>query len=555
MVPIERVTAAYSGLVKSDKFQTQFQMGAETMTNAASADRPCTVLLVEDNMSYAKLIKHGLTSTGAGNLGVQHAKRLSAALECLACMEIDVAVVDLSLPDSSGSDTFAAIHSAAPEVPIVVLTGLDDAHLALELLKQGAQDYLLKHEVEPKLLVRSLRYAIERHRATVLQSQNEQLEQARLQLESKNQRLAKLYRTAHQFVDNVSHEFRTPLTVIKEYVSLIRDGIVGHVSGEQSKMLHVVEDRADDLNTMVDDMLDVSKLESGLLGVYRQECDIAQIVRHAQPALERKAVVKGVGLEWNIEPSLPAIYCDPEKAGRVLINLSINAIKFCGEPGHVRIYCGRDPDSAGVVVRVTDNGPGISVENQRALFRRFKQLGESVRSSTKGFGLGLSIAKELAEANLGEIRVQSELGRGSTFSFTLPPADPLDVMRRYLRRIMHSSHFARHISLVEADVAESTGAALIDDAGEFLSCLLRYNDLLLKTGPTRWLIVLPIAQGLVNSFLQRADKAIGESNRNRLGDPLPVIGFHPLGTWPRSDHHELIAALHLALHHGETVYA
>lgn len=525
------------------------------MTTHASADRSCSVLLVEDNMSYAKLIKHGLTGGCAGNLDVQHVKRLSAALECLKSMKIDVAVVDLSLPDSSGCDTFQALRSAAPEVPIVVLTGLDDAHLALQLLHQGAQDYLLKHEVEPKLLVRSLRYAIERHRATVLQSRNEQLEQARAQLESKNQRLAKLYRTAHQFVDNVSHEFRTPLTVIKEYVSLIRDGIVGPVSDEQSKMLHVVEDRADDLNTMVDDMLDVSKLESGLLGVYRQECDIAQILRHVRPALERKADVKGVELEWVIEPGLPALYCDPEKAGRVLINLSINAIKFCGQPGRVGVSCARDPDSSGVVVGVTDNGPGISPENQRVLFRRFKQLGESVRSSTKGFGLGLSIAKELAEANLGEIRVQSEIGRGSTFSFTLPPADPIEVMRRYLRRITYSCHLVRHISLVEADVAEFTDADLIADAGEFLNCLLRYNDLLLKTGPTRWLIVLPIAQSLVESFLLRAEKSICEANRNRLGDPLPTIGLHPLGTWPSTNHDELLTALHLALHHGETVYA
>jgi len=207
------------------------------------------------------------------------------------------------------------------------------------------------------------------------------------------------------------------------------------------------------------------------------------------------------------------------------------------------------------MVDVTDNGPGISPENQRALFRRFKQLGESVRSSTKGFGLGLSIAKELAEANLGEIKVRSEIGRGSTFSFTLPPADPLDVMRRYLRRIMHSSHLSRHISLVEADVTELTDTALVNDAYEFLNCLLRYNDLLLKTGPARWLIVLPIAQRLVETFLQRADKAVVEANRNRLGAPLPAIGFHSLGTWPSSSHHDLLAALQLALRHGETVYA
>lgn len=550
---VERDSAAKRSSLMSKNAHTS--EGTETVTAAATADRPCAVLLVEDNMSYAKLIKHGLTGAHGGNVGVQHAQRLSTAIEFLEHSEFDVAVVDLSLPDSSGRETFQALRSAAPHMPIVILTGLDDAHLALDLLKQGAQDYLLKHEVEPKLLVRSLRYAIERHRATVLEWRNEQLEEARTHLKSKNQRLAKLYKTAHQFVDNVSHEFRTPLTVIKEYVSLIRDGIVGQVSSEQSTMLHIVEDRADDLNTMVDDMLDVSKLESGLLGVYRQECEVSQILRHVRPALERKGVVKGVELVWDIEPDLPTIYCDPEKAGRVLINLSINAIKFCGHPGLVRISCVRDPGSSGVVLGVTDNGPGISAENQRSLFRRFKQLGQSIRSSTKGFGLGLSIAKELAEANLGEIRVESELGRGSTFSFTLPPADPLEVMRRYLLRIRNASPVSPHISLIAADVAEIAGPVLFNDAGEFLSCLLRYHDLLLKTGPSQWLIVLPVARNLIEAFLQRADKAIGEANRNRLGEPLPTIAFQPLGTWSICKHDELLARVRAALHSEESIYA
>jgi hypothetical protein len=189
------------------------------------------------------------------------------------------------------------------------------------------------------------------------------------------------------------------------------------------------------------------------------------------------------------------------------------------------------------------------------MFRRFKQLGDTLRSSTKGFGLGLSIAKELAELNLGEIQVSSKVGSGSTFSFTLPPADPSDVMRRYLRRIMHSPNHSRHISLIEASVAEHTEFALIEDAGEFLSCLLRYNDLLLKTGAGQWLVVLPIAEQVVESFLERADKAIAETNRNRLTAPLPAIRFHSLGTWPSSEHHELLDALHRTLHCGETVYA
>ena len=293
------------------------------------------------------------------------------------------------------------------------------------MLRQGAQDYLLKHEVEPKLLARSLRFAIERQRTAALESCIEQLAAAQVLLKKKNRRLAKLNRTVHEFVDNVSHEFRTPLTVIKEYASLVKDGVVGAVSDEQKQMLTIVEDRADDLNTMVDDMLDVSKLEAGLLRVDRRICQVADIVARVWPARECKAAVRGVQLEFQLDPKLEAVFCDPEKAGRVLTNLVTNAIKFCGQPGRVWLNCDREPDGAGVRLSVRDNGHGISPENQRAIFLRFKQLSESIRSSTKGFGLGLNIAKKLVELNLGEITVESEIGRGSTFAFTLPKARPI----------------------------------------------------------------------------------------------------------------------------------
>jgi signal transduction histidine kinase len=518
------------------------------MINEDTDAKPCTVLLVEDNPEHAELAIYALRKAREAPFEVEHVDQLAAALARLALGGIDVALVDLSLPDSSGMETFRAIRAAAPDVPIVVFTGMEDEKLVHEMLRDGAQDYLLKHDVEPKLLARSLRFAIERHRNAELEECLQKLDGAHALLQKKNRRLARLYRTAHEFVDNVSHEFRTPLTVIKEYTSLVREGLAGAVSDEQKKMLIVVEDRADDLNTMVDDMLDVSKLKSGLLGICREECQVAEILDHVRLGLERKAAVKGVELEFEVDPVMPTLFCDPEKAGRVLINLTTNAIKFCGQPGRVRLSCHHEPNGTGVQFGVSDDGNGISTENQEAIFRRFKQLGESDRSSTKGFGLGLNIAKQLVELNLGEITVESHVGHGSTFFFTLPPADPREVLRRYLKWIERRRNGASQLALVEADVQESTIAALADDANLFLNHLLRSSDLLFRSGPTRWLIVLPVPEIEVAEFRERVAKKRVETNRNRLGEPLPDIRMRFLCAWQvGSDRDELLNRLSSAL--------
>jgi len=522
----------------------------------ADGTEPYAVLLVEDNPADAELVLHSLRTTRDSTFRVEHVEHLAAALTSLARGGFDVALIDLSLPDSDGIATFQAIHDAAPNMPVVVLTNLDDQRVVLEIVHQGAQDCLLKQDVESKLLARSLRFAIERKRTAALETCIQQLAAARILLEKKNQRLTKLYNTAHEFVDNVSHEFRTPLTVIKEYVSLVKDGLVGPVSGEQKHMLTIVEDRADDLNTMVDDMLDVSKLEAGLLAVYRRNCKVDGIIAHVWAGLERKAAVKGVQLERALDSQLPDVFCDPEKAGRVLINLVTNAIKFCGKPGIVRVHCTEEADAGGVKLSVTDNGRGIEPENQRAIFRRFEQLEDPLHSSTKGFGLGLNIAKELVELNLGHITLESQPGAGSTFCFTLPKADPLEVMSRYLTRIEHLRDGSPHITLLQVDVTESASATTPNDVHVFLSCLLCATDLLFHIRPTTWLIVVPVEQSEIAAFRERTAREFSASNRNRMGKPLPELGLQTLGGWVVSrDQDEILKCLLHAIHATESVPA
>ena len=520
------------------------------------------VLLVEDRSADVELIRRALANSRAADFRIEHVDQLSDAVDRLAQGGIDVVLLDLTLPDEDGIDTFRTVYAAAPTIPIVVLTGLNDEQLALETLQLGAQDYLVKGEADSKLIIRSLRYAIERSRADNLHQLNCELEQARQSLigakellEKKNRRLSDLYETAHRFVDNVSHEFRTPLTVIKEYASLVRDGLVESVE-EQHRFLDIVADRADDLNTMVDDMLDVSKLGAGLLGAWRKNCHVFDIVEQIRPGLERKAAVKGVLLDADVDRSLPAVYCDAEKIGRVLINLTVNAIKFCQPAGQVRIWVKEHPTAASLIVGVTDNGVGIDPQSLSRIFERFQQAENNLRNNSKGFGLGLNIAKELVDLNFGEMDVTSTVGQGSTFTFTLPLADPLEVMQRYLQRVVHLRNGSTKVSLLSARIAASTDDGEADDVEAYLNGLLRRNDLIFRVGSRAWVLVLACSEIELDKFYERARSSLLEINRNRIHGALPAADLRTVGTWrAATEFKEVLAQMHAFFESEESVYA
>jgi PAS domain S-box-containing protein len=392
-----------------------------------------------------------------------------------------------------------------------------------------------------------------------LEDANRELQQAKELLEKKNNRLRELYQLAHTFVDNVSHEFRTPLTVIKEYAELLAEGAVGDSLEEQRRFLSVIADRADDLNTMVDDMLDGSKLDAGMMGVVRRRRSVAGILEHVRPVLERKADGRNVSLEIEVPEHLPDVYVDEEKVGRILINLTINAIKFCGTPGEVRIRAEETPGEYGVTIRVTDNGPGIEPARQAELFQRFKQLGGQVRGSCKGFGLGLSIAKELVDLNLGEISLESEAGTGTTFAFRLPGDDPNGIAIRFLERlgavlserepevsvfrvVVEGATYSGNESAAPFHAAslripgdeEAEGDGMFQEAEECLDYLehrLKRNDLMFRGSSHEGLILVPVSRFELDRLIERLREALREATRNRPAGPLPEVEFEVLGTW------------------------
>jgi hypothetical protein len=305
---------------------------------------------------------------------------------------------------------------------------------------------------------------------------------------------------------------------------LLRDGVVGELDDQQCRMLDVVGDRADDLNNMVDDMLDVSRLQAGRLSVYRKRCGVATIVDHVRSSLDRKAAVRKARFTVAVDDDLPEVFCDPDKVARIIVNLGVNAIKFCGEPGEVKLWARNDPEESQVIVGVADNGRGIDDDRLAALLGRLSRIDEQHNGHDKGFPLGLSIAKELAEMNLGQLGVESQPRQGSTFFFTIPLADPDAVVPRYVEWLARR-HRSGVLSALTARIDESAAGQAADEVSAFLSYSLRPHDLLYRVAPCQWLIVMPLRRERAKLLIDRLSQLHHDTNRNRPQGPLPEISI------------------------------
>jgi signal transduction histidine kinase len=249
-------------------------------------------------------------------------------------------------------------------------------------------------------------------------------EQALEALRRDHERLVQVDAMKQAFTSMVSHELRTPLTSIIGYLDLLREGKGGELTGRQGQWLEVIGRNATRLHKLVDDILTVGRADSGRLNVAHEQVDIALVVAQAVESATPVAEEKGLTLDADTEDGLPDVTGDRRLIAQVLDNLMSNALKFTPDGGSVRVRARREGDDVAVDVR--DTGPGIPEDEVPKLFERFFRA--STASEVPGTGLGLSISKAIAEAHGGSISVESELGVGSAFRFTLPitPLQPAD---------------------------------------------------------------------------------------------------------------------------------
>ncbi len=226
-------------------------------------------------------------------------------------------------------------------------------------------------------------------------------------------------RMKSEFISLVSHELRTPLTSIKGYVDLLLDGDAGEVTEEQQEYLEIVKNNSDRLVSLINDLLDVSHIESGKLELQRTSINLARLVAGVTASLRPQIETKHQNLSIDIEQTLPAIWGDADRITQILVNLLSNAYKYTLPGGTISLRAFKvEPDR--VRVDVQDTGIGLSPDEQAHLFTKFYRAKNPATQEVGGTGLGLTITRSLVELHDGEITVTSKPGVGSTFSFTLP---------------------------------------------------------------------------------------------------------------------------------------
>src|SRR5579872_1233441 len=311
-------------------------------------------------------------------------------------------------------------------------------------------------------------------------------------------RLEDLNAAAHQIIANVSHDFRTPLTVLREYCSLLREGLGGPLTAQQQEFTDVMNSRIDDLALMVENMLDTSAHEAGIMLMFRRVATLSEICDQVPCLIERRAHSKGISLEFKLDET-PAVFCDPEKVQRVIVNLAVNAVKFTPPGGKITLWCRDEPEAREVTFGISDTGSGISESDLKVIFDRFRQLDNAAES--KGFGLGLNITREFVRLNLGTMNVASRVGQGSTFSFTLPWAEPRLVFGRFLDLLRSLPEPPQHVTLLEVGIEGDAVRCRKSDLVHLLRLRLHSDKLAYPAGELEWRLVIPCGEGEAGEYV------------------------------------------------------
>ncbi len=389
------------------------------------------ILIVEDEPPLAELEHIALED---GDYRIEEVDRGDHGLQIIEREAIALVLLDYKLPDMTGLDFIAALGDSIRSLPVIVVTGYVDAKVAVRLLKAGAADYVIKDTellflqqlpktVQDTLERFSLRSENEAAKTRIEKQAHDLLIQAK-DLERAKDKADQTNRAKSEFLANVSHEIRTPMTAILGFTDLLMDD--GYIRGAEPARIQdllAIKDNGVYLLELLDELLDLAKIETGRLTVERRRFALADFLVEVSSPVRPRCEKKGLELEVKCHGPLPeTIETDPTRLRQVLANLLGNGVKF-SDSGSVRLEArmvGTDLDEPRLELTVIDTGIGIASDVLPHLFQPFSQADASSTRRFGGTGLGLSLSSRLAVMLGGGIEVESELGRGSTFRVTVP---------------------------------------------------------------------------------------------------------------------------------------
>jgi signal transduction histidine kinase len=362
-------------------------------------DKPLSILLVEDNPGDRRLIREMLAEARGVTFDLHYADRLQAGLEYLGESRVEVVLLDLGLPDSQGLDTLSELYAQVPEVPIVVLTGLDDETLGVQAVNKGAQDYLIKGQVDTNLLARTIRYAIERKQV------EERERQLQLQL-NLSSRLASM----GLMIEGAAHEINNPLGSVIGFTEILMQEDIPENAGEA---VQAINDSAQRVASIVKNLLTFARQQK----LERTCVSLNNIIQDTLAMRAYPLETGNIKVTTQLDPTLPSTMADADQLQQVFLNIIINAetgMKSAHGAGSLLIKT----EAIESIIRVsfTDDGPGIAEANLTRLFDPFF----STREVGQGIGLGLSVCYGVITEHNGQIYARSQPGHGATFVIELP---------------------------------------------------------------------------------------------------------------------------------------
>ncbi len=339
------------------------------------------VLIVEDDEPDAELVE-GLLASEMPGVVVTVASRLQDAVQRVREGHVDCVLLDLGLPDSQGMETIRALRVARGSTPIIVLTGRDDERVGVSALREGAQDYLVKGQVDGRSLRRAIRYAIER----------KALDEAK-----------------SQFIARAAHELRTPLAVLAGLGETVAANFERLPPDQMVELFAALDRQAKRARSLIGQLLDLSQAELGRVNIGAERLLLSDVVASV---LDGLPPAEGVQISSPINESIEVL-ADRTRLEQILSNLVTNAYKYGGPS--IAIVATSVPGA--VVVSVTDDGPGMPDAVRSHLFEPFVRGSETVRA--EGAGLGLAICRRLAQALDGRLEL-AETPSGTRFELTIP---------------------------------------------------------------------------------------------------------------------------------------
>jgi signal transduction histidine kinase len=356
------------------------------------------VLLIEDDPGDADLVRALAAEARDIRLDIRSVDRLSTAVEILQRESFDLILSDLGLPDSQGIETFIRIYTVTPDVPIVLLTGISDKELAATAVRSGAQDYVVKGEVDSALLQKTIQYAIERHKML-------------MELRSNFREVKKMQRERENILSMFAHDIKNAIIPSAWLLSRIMEGKKSPADSDVAP----IRDGLISAEHLLADFIEFSRFKAREYKPVPGPFDIEAAVRKQVEVLKPKADEKNIKISCEFsEVPFPVLKADGAMMERVISNLLDNAFKYTTQGGSVAVKIQKLETK--VIVMVRDTGIGIPEAHIPHVFDAFYR----VPGTEKGSGLGLSIAKTIVKAHCGEIWVESAPGKGSTFSFTMP---------------------------------------------------------------------------------------------------------------------------------------